>query len=608
MTVPGAAGRARYPAGMIHCPARRALLTSCLLAGLTACPDPGDGGPRPPGDSAASEPGDTATAPDDSQPPLDSGDSDAPAPSCEISLSIDGAREALLWSVEASAELHDLQLELSWYDGMVTRTVRHSDSSGSLGLLPHRVEGHSLQQGDEVSFEVQVSASTGDGGSCSLEQRFPFLEIQQPIAAIFPPGLRLDEQAISSELDEALEDLILLRSVAMQDQQSDYVHFVVAQDVLGTPLRVYSIPKAMVDAVTSEPLGYAMLAGADAHDGRLYVMIDSFPGFEVGATLILDPQSGALTGFLPTPAEQVLNHRLSVRAGDGEQVVMDTLAWKKTDTCEANQAVEASFVPGSSEIPIDSVEAWYDPSEELALRGQLYCNATAASPSWQVVTCPNTNRDPATPPETELIAAFERDSHERMLFLRQGYTGEVLASGWEQRWDTVISLPDHPVHDEPLLSLVHDAVIQGGRLAVLSLQIDSTTDQNTSVYLLDFDRDTGSASFHCGYENSFMVRNYGNLVQPEGSPLLGLHLPNSGGFRWIDGDCQELGALEAREGWDQGFPGVLHQRWLEPSTGADLGHADSSFSYHLRAVELPSEDQVHGRPHLSSARTPPIWR
>jgi len=525
--------------------------------------------------------------PQDTEPSVDSGQDTAdsiPILGCRIHLTLDEERALLSWSVEASSAVTGVQLDARWYDDMVIRHVEASSAEGNMGLLPHALDGHTLQDSFGRVFELHATASLSDGGHCDVERSFPFLEIEYDVADYLPPTFEFLEEAISPEFEQAIEDAVFIRIVAMEPGENGYTHYVVVHDFFGTPLRIYPISKEMVDTVTAEPLGFAILTGADAHDGKLYAMIDSFPNFQVGAILILDALSGELTSFIQTPEDTLLNHRLSVRQGEGTSTIMDTLAWEFTQDSDANQAVEVRLSVEASQASIDSVSAWFDPLTELQLTGRLYCNSTAPSPEWQVVTCPNNYGGGTGYPETELIVAMRPDTEERMAFLREGFRDSLLEEGWEHRFGAVVQLPDHPVYGEPLLSMVHDAVIQEDRIAILSLQIDSTTEHHSSVYMLDFDALRGTATFRCGYEHECMIPNYGNLLQPEGSPLIGLHLPNSGGIRWLDESCQLIGAQRAHADWEESYSAVLHQKWLEQAQGSEFGHPSSVFSYHLRPV------------------------
>ncbi len=559
-----------------------------LVVGLWACSpdeqDPEDS-PEPP-DSSPSVDTDSAVPPDTGDTDDTVGEETASRDlvGCRVRLSLDEDRHVLGWKVHTDREIDTITLAVSWYDGMVSYVVSDDSEEGELNLLPHALDDHELQVAHGQHFSVQAAAKLTSGARCQAEVSLPFLPLNESVAPYLPPGLELGPTAVDSEVEGAFEGQLAIRVMAMAPEEGGYTHYVAVQDLLGTPLQVLAVAHDTVDALASEPLGFGILTGAGAHDGLIYAMIDSFPELQVGLTLLLDATTGEVHSHIQTPEDNLLNHRFSLRGGQDGETIMDTLAWRLTENSDANRAVEVHFTPDGSQTTIDEIEVWYDPVEALRLEGLLYCNSTAASPEWQVVTCPNDNRRNSVPPKTELITALNLDSREQLIFVREGQRDRVLAEGWESRFDAVVELPDHPVHAEPVMSMVHDAIIQDDRIAILSLQLEGTTKQPTSVYLLDFDAKTGTASFHCGYESDLEVYNYGNLLWPAGSPVIGFHLPNSGGFRWIDQDCQLVGALRARPDWEDDVNAIFHQKWLESAHVTDLGHPDSTLSYDLREI------------------------
>lgn len=499
--------------------------------------------------------------------------------SCEIILTRNDSLGTVEWRVDDNKPLNSIELTTTYYDGIVTRTLQSEEEQGSVNLLPYALANHTLQLEHGSIFHITGEATLDDGTRCETEEDFNFFTSSSAALDYIPPTIEFNTEMIPAGFQESLQNIVFVRTIAMQKPggSSSYTHHIVVHDALGTPLHIYPVDNTMIDAATATPLGYAILTSADVHNGQVFAMIDSFPYFQTAATLVMDPETGIMTSYMQTPEDNLLNHKISVRdSATTDGLVMDTLSWKITEESDANQAVEVEFTPDSSQTEIDSINVWFDPTEEINTTGYLYCNSTSPSEDWQVVTCP-INYSGRGYPTDEFIVAKNFDTDERIIFVREGYTDSLLKPGYESRFSAVIELPDHPDYHEPLLSMVHDAVIWDNHLAILSLQIDSTTNQNTSTYLVDFDTTAGTSTFNCGYANDFMVHNYGNLIHTSGSPLTGMYIPNSGELRWINNSCELVGQQQAVGNWrDVISPAVLDEKWMMPATTQDFIPPNSS--------------------------------
>jgi hypothetical protein len=576
--------------------------TPLLALGLAACNPGEDTGPVDtqylPQDTQETAPpvetGDTADTEDtfikDTDDTADTGDIN-PADICEISLTRNEDLSTVDWEI-SECDFEEVVLTVNYYDEIVTRTLNSSEAEGSLNLLPHKLEGHTLQTEFGTTFDLHVAATATDGTVSEETHEFDFFEIDWGVKNVLPITIDFDATVLANistktDFENALEDQLFVRVVVMRGGSS-YTHFVVVHDALATPVKLFPIDDDMVDSATAERLGFAMLTGADIHNGYAYAMIDTFPNFQIGTTLIMNTTTGELESYIQTPEDHMLNHRFSVRDGNlPEEVIMDTLEWYLTDESDSNMAVEASFTVDSPPTEIDDISTWANPLDITTSTGRLYCNATAPSEEWQVVTCPMTYGAYSSGdghPENEFILAKHFTTDETMIFYRDGYEHHFV-DGFEDQFDYVIKLPDHPSYDEPLLSFVHDAKIEGDQLHIYALQIDSTTDQPSSTYMVNFDATTGTSEFKCEYGNDWMVTNYGNLVLPPGSPFIGMYIPNSGGLRWLDKEtCELVGEQRATEDWKETYGDwVLHEKWLESATTQDFepDQLDSGITYNL---------------------------